>query len=99
MRRIYTLYDAVAGMIDGPLLLVNRDGPAIREFYAVLANPQTGPGRHPGDYNLICLGDISDEGDISPAAGGPSVVATGVSWVESQQRHAAASAVASGKEN
>lgn len=94
MRRVYSIYDVVAGLIVGPLMLVNRDGPAIREFYGALADPQSSLSKHPGDYNLLCLGDISDVGDLSPMVGGPCVVATGVSWVEVQQRAAAASQVA-----
>lgn len=85
-RKIYSLYDGVAGMLDGQLMLVNRDGPAIRAFFDALGRADTLPGQHPGDYSLVCLGTIEDNGVIVPESSGPCVVATGVSWVESRQR-------------
>lgn len=66
MRKlIYAVYDNVAGCIIGGLITETTDAPAIRAFYDAL-NPKNNTilSQHPGDYDLRCLGNIDDQGDI-----------------------------------
>jgi len=79
MKMIYTILDAVAEAI-GPIVTHAADAAAVRMFGDVAADPQTNVYRHPGDYTLLCLGQVYDDGTIVPAAGGPRIVITGAAW-------------------
>jgi hypothetical protein len=87
MARLYALFDTVSRCIHGTLLLERLDGPAVRVFHQVLGNPQTLPGTHPADFNLIHVGCIWTDGTIEPQA--PVVVATGAGWYEQFKREEA----------
>lgn len=86
--RLYQLFDKVADTVEGPVLTFGVDAPAVRMFHDLLMDERTGPGRHPGDYELLCVGSQDSTGVIAPC--GRIVVATGASFVEGKMREAAA---------
>lgn len=97
MRKyIYMLYDRLGEQLIGQCWIDASDGAAIREFHDVLANPQTSPGRHPADYDLVRLAEVDVEDlaiyvtadDVSP--GYASVVARGKDWLDGQKAREAA---------
>lgn len=79
MKMLYTIRDVVAESI-GPIVLFAADAAAVRMFGDVAVDPQTNIGRHPADFELICIGQVYDDGVIVPAVGGPRVVITGAAW-------------------
>lgn len=89
-RKIFAVYDLKSMTILGAVLMMHKhDAPAIRDFNDALSDDRGIFSKHPEDYNLLCLGDIDDEGSIIPA--GPRVVLTGEAWasarnVSSQER-------------
>lgn len=83
MERLYSIYDRVAGAVEGPVVALRHDGPAIRMFHDLLAAPQTSPGQHPGDYELLFVGTREPSGELTPVI--PVVVATGASWAETRK--------------
>lgn len=95
--KLYQIFDKVAGAVEGPVTCFRADGPAIRSFYSLLGAPQTTPGQHPADFNLLCVGEQEDDGSIviQPEVGGllyPIPVALGAAWVEQRNREATAQA-------
>lgn len=85
-KQLYQLYDTEAQMAGGPIMAVPRANPAIREFHTVLADQNTQPGRYPEHFELRYLGNQNEEtGEITPQSP-PTVVATGIQWVEANRR-------------
>lgn len=94
---IYAIRDTLAGMLIGGLHMHRHDAPAIRFFTDVATMPDSGIGRHPNDYELVCLANISDDGTIEqwavPGLNGDTayakldvrVVLTGAQWAAMQQ--------------
>lgn len=81
-KQLYQIFDIKAESVVGPIMRENRDGPAIRHFYSLLANKETTIGQHPTDYQLLHLGTQDEEtGDINAE---PSVVTSGQAWLETQ---------------
>lgn len=82
---LYQIYDLKAEAAAGPILGAQRDGPAIRIFYQVLADAKTLPGQYPEDFELRKLGTQDEQtlfiDSILPA----QTVATGRLWLEQQQ--------------
>lgn len=85
MRSIYCLYDRIALTFIGVLMTERADAPAIRIFHDVLSAKESAPGQHPNDYDLLCLGTISDDAVVTPLSV-PRVVATGGAWLAAQQQ-------------
>lgn len=92
MRKfIYMLHDRVGGQLIGQCWIDASDGAAIREFHDVLANPQTSPGRHPADYDLVRLAEVDveeltitmaqEDGDTGYAIH----IARGKDWIDGQK--------------
>ena len=86
MKRIYAVYDLVSLMIVSSVLFLEvADGPAIRSFQDAVTDPKSPFGRHPADFNLMCLGVMEPNGRLVPeVADGitiPRVVATGVYFI------------------
>jgi len=81
MKMLYTIRDTVAETI-GPIMVFPADAAAVRSFGDVAADPQTNVNRHVGDFELVCLGSISDYGEID--ADQPRVVITGAQWSAAQ---------------
>jgi len=77
-------------IVSSVLMLDVHDAPATRAFHDALSSPNTGFSSHPADFNLVCLGTISELGVITPELGMdgqpcPRVVATGSSWATARE--------------
>lgn len=79
-NRLYQLYDLVAENAAGPIMSEKRDGPAIRAFTAVLADPKTLPGQYPDHFALLFLGEQDDQSSEITAIK-PIPVLTGAAWL------------------
>lgn len=84
-KRLYTVFDTVAGTIVGEILQAINDPPAIRAFHDALKTPNSLIGQHPADFQLLNVGIIDDDGAIYIQDNGRTVVATGAAWLESQK--------------
>lgn len=82
MKKLYAIYDRVAQAV-GPIVLHAADAPAVRMFGDVASDPQTNVSRHTADFELLCLGDLFDDGRIE-AFDRPRVVLTGQAWKDMQ---------------
>lgn len=82
-KYLYQLYDLTAQMVTGPIMSFNRDGPAIREFNAVLTMKDTQPGRYPEQFTLLKIGS-QDETTAAITAAPPETIATGKAWLDQQ---------------
>lgn len=78
---VYAVIDTVADMIFGPLLLQKHDAAAIRLFSDIAAMKDGIIGQHPQDFELIKLGSIEDDFQITPEK---RVVITGKQWQATQ---------------
>ncbi|WNK14975.1 MAG: nonstructural protein [Microvirus sp.] len=81
MKQLYTVYDVVAATIVGSIIQESLDAPAIRAFHDALKAPQSLLAQHPADYQLLLVGLIGYDGEITPAVP-PKVIATGAAWAE-----------------
>lgn len=81
---IYVVWDLIAQAMAGPIFTHRHDAPAVREFTEVLGNPQTTLGKNPSDYNLLRLGEINENAQLTP--GLVTTVLTGKEWLETQQK-------------
>lgn len=80
---LYQAYDKVAQLTFGPIIAQKRDAAAVRIFTDALSNAKTDLAQHPGDYELLQLGEQDEEtGQIEAIA--PRVVATGAQWAAAQ---------------
>lgn len=66
MQKLFAVYDTVAATIIGGIMLQPHDGPAIRIFRDALSQADGPLAKHPDDYQLLRLGDIDDDGMITP---------------------------------
>jgi len=82
MKLLYVIRDVVAETI-GPIMTFAADAAAIRSFGDVASDPQTNVYRHTADFELVCLGSVTDYGEIDADA--PRVVITGAQWKAAQQ--------------
>lgn len=93
-RRIYMVFDLVAGQVVGSPVLEVADAPAIRGFHDALSAKDSMLAKHAADFDLLWIGEIADEGTIfGPySAGGDNVprvtVARGAQWAAAQQLEA-----------
>ena len=84
---LYSLYDKEAETCVGPIVAEMRHAPAIRMFGELLSDQQTLPGRYPKQFQLMHVGtQDTDTAEITAIK--PTVIATGVEWL--QQRENAA---------
>lgn len=102
---LYCLYDLVSESVVGPPIVQKGDAPAIRVFHNVLQDENSIMGKHPADFNLVCVGAQNAEtGAIMFAlekdanAGevvysGQRVVATGAAWVSQRMADSQAQTV------
>lgn len=90
---LYQVFDLVAEAAAGPILLMKKDGPAIRAFGDLLSTPDAGPGHpatHPEDYELRYLGEQNDQtGELFPSTPIPEVITTGKAWAEARRQQQA----------
>jgi hypothetical protein len=59
---IYVVYDTVAQSVQGGVHCFPHDAVAIRFFRDVMDAPDTSLNKHPGDYDLLCVGTLNSEG-------------------------------------
>lgn len=96
MKNIYAVRDKVANAIVGTLWLLGADAPAIRIFTDIASDPQSMLAKHPGDFELLCLGELAAEatnilGEPTGENLGPliaiksRVVLDGAAWAATQQ--------------
>lgn len=53
--KIFSIWDIKAENFSSPFFM-STAGEAIRAFKDLVNDPNTTPGRHPGDYRLMCIG-------------------------------------------
>lgn len=86
---IYAILDLVADMIVGGLQLHKADAAAIRIFDELARDEKTILGKHPQDFALLKLGNLTEGHDVEPDS---STVLTGKQWLALQtpigERHA-----------
>lgn len=89
MKGIYAVYDIIAKTIVGPLMMMNRDEPAIRIFTDALADKALTLGQHPADYELLKLAHINeDTPEIQPYE--TQTIITGKQWLAMQEKNTTA---------
>lgn len=67
-RQLYAILDNKANEIVAGLITVHRNvATALRQHSDALSNPQSELGKHPDDYDLICLGNLVEEDEGLPA--------------------------------
>lgn len=81
-RSVFVIYDVVAEIFIGQLIVDRHPAPVCRLFHQVLGDKSTAPGQHPADYNLQHVGYIEDSGRLWPID--PIIVATGAAWLSAQ---------------
>lgn len=90
---LYQVFDLVAEAAAGPILLMKKDGPAVRAFGDLLSEPNGGaghPATHPEDYELRYLGEQNDQtGELYPATPRPETITTGTAWAEARKQQLA----------
>lgn len=86
MRNIYAIWDKVAMAQYGALVMQAHDGPVCRLFYDLLADKDQPMSRHPADYDLLCVGTITDECQVT--GGVVRAVATGEAYVAERMAEA-----------
>lgn len=72
---IYAIYDKVADMYIGGLLLHKHDAAAIRFFQDVAGLGDSLVGKHPEDFDLMLVGNLDEENKVSGHK--PAVVVSG----------------------
>lgn len=77
--RIYAIVDKTADAIIAGLHLHKHEAAAVRMFQDVAVDPRSMVNRHPADYELVCLGGITEEHTII-ATERPIVILTGAAW-------------------
>ena len=60
MKFMYSVFDKKSQLYAVPFIEVN-DGTAIRAIQDIMRNPEHPFARYPGDYDLIRVGEWSDE--------------------------------------
>lgn len=80
-KRLYQVYDIVAGTVIGGIVQETNDAPAIRSFTDALRNKDSILAQHPEDYQLLLLGEQFSSGLINPLPN-PEVILTGKTWKE-----------------
>lgn len=84
-RNIYALRDTVADEFTPGLLTFTNDAAAARMFTDALQDKQSALGNHPGDYQLLEIGQLeTTTGVLTPQA--PRLVLTGEQWLLAQQQ-------------
>lgn len=82
---LYTFTDLKAEGRTGGIVACQTDGPIIRAFHDSLKAPDSPWAGHPEDYNLICIGEIEDDGKVN-GFDFVRIVATGAAWLASQNQ-------------
>lgn len=82
---LYTFIDLKAEGRTGGIVACQTDGPIIRAFHDSLKAPDSPWAAHPEDYNLVCIGEIQEDGKVDGWAF-VRTVATGQAWLAAQEQ-------------
>jgi len=89
VKNLYAIRDTKAKSY-GPLMAIQNDVVAIREFGAAIEGKDSPFARYADDFELVCCGqyhDDDDADDITPVIGtSVRVVVTAAAWISSRQR-------------
>lgn len=92
MKKIYAIYDRVAKEIVGlqmyALFLFRTDNQAARYFSDAINDKTSILHKHPSDYDLRCIGHITEEGNIVPQDPEKNIVLTGDALLAAQEQSA-----------
>lgn len=87
MKRIYVLFDLVAEAVSSGLFLYPGDPAAVRAFGDALSDPQSPYSKHAEDFELRCIGLLSDAGVVSGVDHEiPRTVLSGSQWLAAQPK-------------
>lgn len=78
---IYAIIDKKTEDLIGGLQLHKHPASAIRTFTDIGLDKQTLLNRHPEDFDLVKLGELTDQNQIQPDY---NVIITGSAWAASQ---------------
>lgn len=85
MKNIYSIRDRIANDFIGHsmyvLMVFRTDAEATRYFADAILDPKSILAKHPGDYELTALGEITDEGTIRGLAYPGRIIVTGEALV------------------
>lgn len=84
MKKLYTIWDNAAQAILPHIMVFSHDTAAVRMFGDECARKESLISKHIADFELLCLGNIDESGNISHE--GPAVVITGKAWLAAQHR-------------
>lgn len=85
-KKLYQVYDLIAEMAVGPVIVDFRDNPAVRTFIMVLEDKNTQLGQRPQDYELRYIGDLNEATSaVTVPPGCPQTIATGRAWVAERE--------------
>lgn len=79
MKYLYVVRDVKAQDVGDQVMVCKADAVAVRAFSDALSNPQSFMAKHPGDYELLEVGSLSEDGVIEGLPS-PRVVLTGAAW-------------------
>lgn len=84
-RKIYAIRDRIAQDLVGHsmyvLMVFRTDAEATRYFADAILDPKSILAKHPGDYELIHLGDLTPEGYILETVTTANIIITGSALV------------------
>lgn len=84
-RKIYAIRDRIAQDLVGHsmyvLMVFRTDAEATRYFADAILDPKSILAKHPGDYELIHLGDLTPEGYILDTVTTANIIITGSALV------------------
>lgn len=81
--KLYAILDTLAGEITGGLYIHKHDAAAVRFFSDVASLQESMVGKHIADYQLICLGSLSENNQILSEY---TIVLTGSAWAAAQHQ-------------
>lgn len=81
IHKIFTIHDAAAGAYLTPFFL-HAEGLAIRTFTDCINDPDHAFGRHPRDYNLMCIGEYDDQKGVITNYQTQKPLGNGLSFVQ-----------------
>lgn len=83
IHKIFTIHDAAAGAYLAPFFL-HAEAMAIRTFSDCINDDNHQFGRHPKDYNILCLGEFDDNAGTFEIYQTPKPLGNGLSFVQTE---------------
>lgn len=93
MVKLYQVKDRLSGVMASGIQLHVTDKAATRSFVDMVSDERSPLAKHAEDYDLYCLGDQEDDGQLQPLVP-PVLVMMGGAVVEMLERKAMAAAAA-----